>query len=104
MRKSESIIRDALAEMLDLISYKVRSGSMSEDDVKSILSIIHSGGGIKATIKDLASFYGQSEDNVRHVIHRGFMPKPERRVYFDFKAFRELVPEKWHHRHSLPAD
>ena len=104
MRKSETVIRDALAEMLELLSYKVRSGVMSEDDVKSILSIIQSGGGIKATVRDLAGFYGQSEDNVRHVIHRGFMPKPERRVYFDVKAFRELVPEKWHHRHSLPAD
>ena len=104
MRNQEKVIRETLAEMFDLLSYKVRNGAMSEDDVRAILSVIYSGGGIKATVKDLAAFYGQSEDNVRHVIHRGFMPKPERRVYFDFKAFRELVPEKWHHRHSLPAD
>ena len=104
MMKRESVIREALADMFDLLSYKVRNGAMTEDDVRAIISVIQSDGGVKATVKDLAGFYGQSEDNVRHVIHRGFMPKPERRVYFDFKAFRELVPEKWHHRHSLPAD
>ena len=104
MKRSENVIREALADMLDLISYKVKNGAMSEDDVAAILSLIRSGGGIKATVKDLAGFYGQKEDNVRHVLHRGFMPKPERRVYYDFKAFRQLVPDKWHNRHSLPAD
>lgn len=104
MKASESVIREALADMFSLLSYKVRNGSMTEDDVRTILSVIRCGGGIKATVKDLAAFYGQSEDNVRHVIHRNFMPAPERRVYFDFTAFRQSVPEKWHHRHYLPAD
>ena len=104
MKTSEDVIREALADMFDLLSYKVRNGAMSADDVRAVLSVIKAGGGIKATIKDLSLFYGQSEDNIRHVIHRNFMPSPERRVYFDFTAFRHIVPEKWHHRHSLPAD
>ena len=95
MKKSESLIRESLAEMFDILSYKVRNGAMSEDDMRAIMSVIRSGGGIKATVRDLAGFYGQSEDNVRHVIHRGYMPKPERRVYFDFNSFRQLIPEKW---------
>ena len=103
-RKTESVVRDALAEMLDLLSYKVRNGSMTTDDVKAILSVIESGNHIKATVKELAGFYHQSEDNVRHVIHRNFMPSPERKVFFDFNAFRQFVPEKWNQRHSLPAD
>lgn len=104
MRRSENVIREALAEMFDAIAFKVRNGAMTTDDVKAILSVIAEGSHIKATVKELAEFYHQSEDNVRHVVHRNFMPKPERRVYYDFKAFRQLVPEKWHDRHSLPAD
>ena len=104
MMKRESVIREALADMFDLLSYKVRHGAMTEDDVRAIISVIQSDGGVKATVKDLAGFYGQSEDNVRHIIHRHLMPAPERKVYYDFKAFRDSVPEKWHHHHSLPAD
>ena len=104
MKRSEKVIRESLADMLDILSFKVRNGVMTEDDVKAILSIIRSGCGIKATVRDLAGFYHQSEDNVRHLIHRNFMPKPERRVYFDFGAFRQFVPEKWTSHHSLPAD
>ena len=104
MKKKEAVILDALADMLDILSYKVRHGALSMDDAKAILSIIGSGGGIRATVKDLAGFYGQSEDNVRHIIHRRLMPAPERKVYYDFGAFRDAVPEKWHQHHSLPAD
>lgn len=104
MKKSESIIREALADMSDILSYKARNGAMSEDDVRSVMSILRYGGGVKVTVKDLAGFYGQSEDNVRHIIHRNIMPAPERRVYYDFKTFRDRVPEKWHSHGSLPAD
>ena len=104
MKKSDSAVREALADMFDLLSYKVRNGVMTTDDVRAIMSVIEGGNHIKATVKDLAGFYHQSEDNVRHIIHRNFMPSPERKVFFDFNAFRQFVPDKWHHRHSLPAD
>lgn len=104
MKRVENVIREALADMFDVLSYKVRNGVMTEQDVRVISSVIREAGGVKATVKDLASFYGQSEDNVRHVISRHFMPSPERRVYFDFDSFRQFVPEKWHERHPLPAD
>ena len=104
MRKKDAVIRETPADMFDILSYKIRNGALSMEDAKDVLSIIESGGGIRATVKDLAGFYGQSEDNVRHIIHRHFMPAPERKVYYDFGAFRDAVPEKWHQRHSLPAD
>lgn len=104
MKNSESFIREALADMFDILSYKTRHGTMSVDDMKVVLSIIRQGVGLKATVKELAGFYGQSEDNVRHVIHRNFIPAPERRVYYDFRSFNEHVPEKWRNRSSLPAD
>jgi hypothetical protein len=102
--RTEKAVKEALADMLDVLSYKVRHGSMNVSDARAILDIILQGGGVRATAKELAGYYGQSEDNVRHVIHRNLLPAPERRVYYDFGAFRDAVPEKWRSLHSLPAD
>lgn len=104
MKSSVNVVRDALADLFDILSYKVRNGVLTDDDMMAVLSLFRTGCGVKATVKDLARFYGQSEDNVRHIIHRNFMPAPERRVYYDFASFSEHVPEKWHERSSLPAD
>ena len=60
-----------------------------------IARAIREGGGIRATVRDLAGYYGQSENNVRHVINRNLLPAPERRVYHDFAAFRKRVPPGW---------
>lgn len=98
--KKEHIIREALADMFGMLEYKVRQGAMSFDDVSAIMSIIEANGGIKATVSDLAGFYHQSEDNVRHVLHRSFMPKPVRRVYHDMLSFTKNVPTKWRQKAS----
>lgn len=104
MSKTESVMREALADMFDLLSYKVRHGVMTTEDVRTVLSIIEAGNSVKATVKDLAGFYNQSEDNVRHVIHRNIMPAPERKVFYDFCAFRRFIPRKWQKVRSLPTD
>lgn len=104
MKKSEKVIREAVAEMFEMLAYKVRNGVMCEEDIEALRSFIHAGVGVKATAKEIASFYGQSIDNVRHVIARNPLPAPCRRVYYDFGAFARHIPEKWHAHHSLPAD
>lgn len=102
--KSATIMRDALADMLGILEYKVRNGVMSSDDVRTIITTLESGGGIHATVSDLAGYYHKSEADVRNVIHRHYLPKPVRRVSYDFGHFREVVPKSWHERASLPAD
>ncbi len=93
--KVDNAIREALADSLGLISYKARTGQMTDEDVVIITRAIREGGGIRATVRDLAGYYGQSENNVRHVINRNLLPAPERRVYHDFAAFRKRVPAGW---------
>ena len=102
--KKDNIIREALADMFGILEYKVRHGSMSYDDISALVSIIESNGGIKATASDLAGFYHQSEDNVRHVLHRSYMPKPKRMVYHDMLSFAKNVPSKWRENLSLSND
>lgn len=102
--RTEKAVREALGDFLGILEYKVRHGTINVDDIRTILEAIEASGGVRATVKDLAGYYRQSEDNVRHVIHRNILPAPRRMVYYDFGAFRERVPDKWTKRASLPAD
>lgn len=102
--KKENIIREALADMFGILEDKVRNGSISFDDVNAIVSLIEANGGISATVSDLARFYHQSEDNVRHVLHRSYMPKPKRRVYYDMLSFTKNVPARWREKPSVSTD
>ena len=100
----ENVMREALADMFGILEYKVRNGEMSYDDMTAILSILEANGGVKATASDLAGFYRQSEDNIRHVLHRNFMPKPVRKVYYDMLSFAKNVPLKWRKNYCSPID
>lgn len=103
--KTENVMREALADMFGLLAYKVENGAMTADDVKAVLTALEAGGGVKATIKDIAGYYGKKEVDVRNVIHRHYMPRPQRRTYYDFGVFRDVVPKSWlKGMGSLPAD
>ena len=102
--RSDNVVKDALADMLGILEYKVRHDAMTVDDMRAVLNVLESGGGIYATVKDLAGYYRQSEDNIRHVLHRNILPSPVRRVYYDFSAFRDVVPEKWTKRALKSAE
>lgn len=99
MEDNEKVMRNALADVFDLLSRKVRNGTMTSADLHSVLSSLEAGGGVKATIRELADYYGKTDTAVRTVIHRYYLPKPERRVYYDFGTFRRIVPKSWHPKH-----
>ena len=104
MQRVDNAIREALADSLGLLAFKARTGQMTDEDVALIARAIREGGGIRATVRDLAGYYGQSENNVRHIINRNLMPAPERRVYHDFSAFRKRIPSSWTKSHGKPGD
>lgn len=93
--RSATAMRDALADMLGILEYKVRNDAMSSEDVRAILATLEAGGGVRATVSDIAGYYHRSEADVRNVIHRNLMPKPVRRVTYDFGAFRKVAPASW---------
>lgn len=88
-------MRDALADFLGMLAHKARTGQLTDADAEAIYMAIRDAGGIRATVRDIAGYYGQTETNVRHVINRNLLPAPQRRVYYDFAAFRARVPSKW---------
>lgn len=102
--KKENIIRESFAETLELLAFKIRHGSMTAADLESITNLIKSEVCILVTVKELADFYNQSEDNIRHVLHRKVAAPPVRRVFYDFLSFQKAVPAKWHETSSFPDD
>ena len=95
IESDRNAVREALADFLGILLYKVKNGDLTHDDVRVMFSAIEEAGGIKASVRDMAGYYGQSEDNIRHVINRNRMPPPERMVRHDFSAFRRFVPKAW---------
>ena len=95
MKEEENVMREALADMFDLLSQKVRNGTMTSADLRSVLSCLEAGGGVKATIRELADYYGKTETAVRTILHRYYIPKPQRRLYYDFQTFRKVIPQSW---------
>lgn len=93
--KSKNVIREALSDMFDILAYKVRNGAMTLEEMDAVLSLLAHASKPKATVKELSDFFGQTEDNVRHIIHRNMMPKPVRKVYYDFNSFCRFVPKRW---------
>lgn len=96
--KKENIIRDSFAEMLNFLAFKVRNGSMTMSDIDAIIAVLNHDACILVTVKELAEYYGQSEDNIRHVIHRKVTKQPIRRVFYDFHSFQKAVPSQWHRK------
>ena len=88
-------MKDALADFLGMLAHKARTGELTDEDTAVIYRAIHDAGGIRATVRDIAGYYGQTETNVRHVINRNLLPAPQRRVYYDFASFRAKIPSKW---------
>ena len=89
------VAKKLVIEFLDFLKYKVENDLLSIDDIDSIDRAIKQDLKIVATIDDLAAFYGQSNGNVRSLISRRMIQKPQRRVYYSFNAFSKIVPEKW---------
>lgn len=102
--KTEKVMREALADMFGILSYKVRNGAMTLDEMKSVMDLFSHASTPKATVKELSDYFGQTEDNVRHIIHRNMMPKPTRKVYYDFNSFCRFVPKRWRLKRTASED
>ena len=93
--KKRNIHKEILCEFLDFLKYKVQNDRLTADEVRSIVDSVVSGVDLFATVEELSKFYGQSQHNVRCVINRKLLDKPQRRVYYHFSAFSKVIPESW---------
>ena len=93
--EKDNIHKKILCEFLDFLKFKVENDGLTADEVRSLVNALVGGTDIYATAHELATFYGQSEHNVRCVINRKLLAKPQRRVYYPFAEFAKVVPSGW---------
>lgn len=88
-------IKRVLLEILDYMRYQVENDRCTLEEMKSLADTITDNTEIQCTAQDIAERYGQSRSNVRNVLSRNFMPKPKRRVYYNFAKFIKFIPKRW---------
>ncbi len=93
--KGQGVGKKIIVDFLDYLKYKVESDSLTLEEVDSIAKALMENVSLTGTVDELAGFYGQSRNNVKVVICRKLIPKPIRRVYYSFNAFRKVVPKGW---------
>lgn len=84
-----------ILEVLDYLKYKVLNDDCTLEELRSFQDVITDNLDINCTTQDLAERYGQSRSNVRNALSRNFMPKPKRRVYYNFSKFISFIPKRW---------
>lgn len=89
------MIKKMLLEVIDFYRYKVDNDQCTDSDMRSAFNLLSNNLVCDTTIKDLAIHFDQSESNVRNVIARFYIPKPKRRVFYDFMEFLKVMPRKW---------
>lgn len=91
----DNVGKKVLAEFLGFLKYKVDHDLLTMEEVESLAKAIEENVTILGTTDDFARYYGQSKTNVSSVINRRMIQKPTRKVYYSFKAFRKIIPDKW---------
>lgn len=91
----ENLIKKILTEYLDFLKYKINNDLLTMQEVNSFAETIESNLTVLGTADDFAKFYDQPKTNVTSVINRRVFEKPIRRVFYSFKAFRKVVPDRW---------
>ena len=89
------IVKDLLCEFLDFIKHRIETDSLTLEEQQALLRLLEESIPVYATAEDLAKYYGKSKDAVHLIVHRKLLSKPKRRVLYNFKEFRKVIPDKW---------
>ena len=93
--KNNEVAKRIVSEFLGFLKDKVDNDRVTLSDLDSVAGMIKENMDVRGTAEDFARFYGQSIDNVRHVLHNKVLDTPVRRVYHSFARFVQAVPASW---------
>lgn len=88
-------VKEVVINILDYLKYQVVNDKCTPDELRSIQNSLIDNLDIDCTCEDIATMYNQSRSNVRNVLSRNFMPKPKRKVYYNFVKFITFIPKTW---------
>lgn len=88
-------VKRIIIEILDYLKYQVENDKCTLDELRSIHDSLCENLDVDCTTEDLSMIYNQSQSNVRNMLTRNFMPKPKRKVYYNFAKFIKFIPKNW---------
>lgn len=89
-----NLIKQTLLDIIDFVRFKVDTDSCTSAEMQAVFKILQENNVTKATTKDIADFYGQSNSNVRNIVSRWGI-KGENKRYYDFNRLQKFVPKSW---------
>lgn len=89
------MIKQQLIELLDFYKYKLENNGCTHEDMKAAYKLLSEQVTSDATISDIATFYGQSESNVRNVLTRKRTDKPKRKLLYNFHSVQNIISKRW---------
>lgn len=98
MATTSNAMQKILIESLQFLEYKIENDKFTVEELYELFEVFVERLHARAEIRDLSTFYGQSESNVRNVLSRRPLPKeqkPQRKVLFSFGFFASIKPETW---------
>lgn len=93
--EKENLGKKIVLEFLDFLRYKVENDKLTIEETESLAKCFLENTSVSGTAEDFAKFYSTSTHNVRMVINRRLIDKPQRKVLYPFGKFAKVIPKKW---------
>lgn len=90
----ENPIKQVILDVLDYLLYQVVNDKCTPEELRNIKDNFVDNLEVDATIKDIAQYYGKTENDVSTVISRR-LSKPKRKVMYNFAWFARVMPKTW---------
>lgn len=95
MSDDSNFAKEIILSFLEFLHYKIKNDKLTISEADSIAKVLEKEICLRGSIQDLADFYGKSKNNVKVVINRYLVEKPERLVTYPFGPFNRIVPNSW---------
>lgn len=102
--ENNELAKQTLSEILGYYKYKVDNNLCTMAEIDSVSKVLKENMDVYGSIKDLADFYGVTENNIRVTINHKLFAKPIRKVMYPFHKFMEIVPDRWRKKPTPPQD
>jgi hypothetical protein len=92
------LTKKTLIDICKMFIYQLENDKCTAEEIRSISDSVAENLQVDVTVKDVAEFYHQSEQNVRTVVSRNFhKEKPKRKVLYNFAWILKIIPKSWLH-------
>lgn len=84
-----------LSEFIDYLKYKIDNKRLTLREAENLRKMFFDNLSLTGTAEDIAGYYRKTPQDVRNVVHRKMLAKPERRVHYSFSEFQDIAPNNW---------